>query len=178
MIRWLSLRACRADLQVRLAASALLIFVLGATLDAQDPAPRTPARIEAAIKREPGNAKLYVELGLAFLQRNDFPRALTAFQQALQTAGVEFVEPVLKGRTGASDQTGQIIERVPSRGRPQREAQPFPIACIRGCVHPSKQFSPLRGVHDQFGSSAAHCVASSHDSQNKTTSYLPLDTKT
>ncbi len=40
--------------------------------------------IESAIKRDPGNPKLYVNLGLAYWDRNDYPHALAAFQHAVQ----------------------------------------------------------------------------------------------
>jgi tetratricopeptide (TPR) repeat protein len=42
------------------------------------------SQIEAAIKEHPGNPKLYVQLGLAHWDRNDYPHALEAFQQAVK----------------------------------------------------------------------------------------------
>jgi tetratricopeptide (TPR) repeat protein len=46
--------------------------------------PRPPNEIEAAIQRDPANPKLYIELGLAYWDKNDSPRALEAFQQAVK----------------------------------------------------------------------------------------------
>ncbi len=44
------------------------------------------SQIEAAIQRDPGNAKLRVTLGLAYWDRNDYPHALEAFQRAVKVA--------------------------------------------------------------------------------------------
>ena len=35
------------------------------------------SELEAAVKRDPGNPKLHVALGLAYWDRNDYPRALS-----------------------------------------------------------------------------------------------------
>ena len=42
-------------------------------------------QLEEAVKRDPENSKLYVALGLAYWQRNDYPRALQQFQHAVRT---------------------------------------------------------------------------------------------
>ena len=42
------------------------------------------SEIETAIDRDPQNPKLYVALGLALWDKNDYPRALEAFQQAVK----------------------------------------------------------------------------------------------
>ena len=42
------------------------------------------SQLEAAVKRDPGNPKLHVALGLAYWDRNDYPRALSAFQRAVK----------------------------------------------------------------------------------------------
>ncbi len=47
-------------------------------------APPSVSELEAAIKRDPSNSKLHVALGLAYWERNDYPRALTAFRRAVQ----------------------------------------------------------------------------------------------
>jgi tetratricopeptide (TPR) repeat protein len=45
---------------------------------------RSVGQIEAAIQADPGNPRLYVELGLAHWDRNDYPHALAAFQRAVK----------------------------------------------------------------------------------------------
>ena len=52
---------------------------------AEKPAPSV-AQLEAAVKRRPSDPKLFVALGLAYWERNDYPRALTAFQRAVKVA--------------------------------------------------------------------------------------------
>ena len=52
----------------------------------QSPSAHSVAQIEAAIKRNPFNSKLYIELGLAYWDRNDDPDAFEAFQQAVKVA--------------------------------------------------------------------------------------------
>jgi tetratricopeptide (TPR) repeat protein len=52
---------------------------------AEKPAPSV-AQLEAAVKRRPSDPKLLVALGLAYWERNDYPRALTAFQRAVKVA--------------------------------------------------------------------------------------------
>ena len=47
-------------------------------------APASVEQLEAAVKRDPGNPKLHVALGLAYWDRNDSPRALGAFQRAVK----------------------------------------------------------------------------------------------
>ena len=53
---------------------------------AQTPAnaPRSPSDIEKQIQHQPFSAKLYVTLGLAYWDRNDYAHALEAFQQAVK----------------------------------------------------------------------------------------------
>jgi tetratricopeptide (TPR) repeat protein len=48
--------------------------------------PPSVAQLEAAVKRRPSDPKLRVALGLAYWERNDYPRALTAFQRAVKVA--------------------------------------------------------------------------------------------
>ena len=60
-----------------------LILVLAsaapaAAQKAAKPAPSVP-QLEAAIKRSPSDPKLHVALGLAYWERNDYPRALIAY---------------------------------------------------------------------------------------------------
>jgi tetratricopeptide (TPR) repeat protein len=52
---------------------------------AEKPAPSVD-QLEAAVKRSPSDPKLLVALGLAYWERNDYPRALTAFQRAVKVA--------------------------------------------------------------------------------------------
>jgi len=47
-------------------------------------APASVTQLQAAIKRDPGNPNLYVTLGLAYWDQNDYPRALSAFQRAVK----------------------------------------------------------------------------------------------
>jgi tetratricopeptide (TPR) repeat protein len=48
--------------------------------------PPSVSQIETAIKRDPGNPKLHVALGLAYWDRSDYPHALEAFQRAVKVA--------------------------------------------------------------------------------------------
>jgi tetratricopeptide (TPR) repeat protein len=68
--------------------AAVLVAALALPAGAQktDKPPLTPSQIEAAIKRNPSNSKLYVELGLAYWDKNDYPHALEAFQRAVKIA--------------------------------------------------------------------------------------------
>src|SRR4051794_5670975 len=63
-------------------------FVSSFALDVSAQAPRkTQASVEelqASIRREPTNPKLQVALGLAYWDRNDYPHAYAAFQQAVK----------------------------------------------------------------------------------------------
>ena len=72
------------------AVALALILVLGsagpaAAQSAEKPSPSV-AQLEAAVKRRPSDPKLHVALGLAYWERNDYPRALTAFQRAVKVA--------------------------------------------------------------------------------------------
>ena len=72
-------------LQFRIWLSAILLVVLTLPAVAQDN--RTAAsvdQIQAAIQRDPDNPKLYIELGLAYWDKNDSARAFEAFQQAVK----------------------------------------------------------------------------------------------
>jgi tetratricopeptide (TPR) repeat protein len=64
----------------------VLVLSSGVSAGAQEPAkaPSSVSQLEAAIKRDPSNAKLHVALGLAYWDRNDYPRALTAFRRAVK----------------------------------------------------------------------------------------------
>jgi len=46
--------------------------------------PASLTQIEESIRRDPSNPKLYVELGLAYWDQNDYPHAYEAFQQAVK----------------------------------------------------------------------------------------------
>ena len=66
-----------------------VLFVAGVPVAAQQKeAPAQPApsvsQLEASIKRDPANSKLYVALGLAYWDKRDSARALEAFQQAVK----------------------------------------------------------------------------------------------
>jgi tetratricopeptide (TPR) repeat protein len=69
-----------------LAAILTVALVTSAGAQKAEKPPQTPSQIEAAIKRDPNNSKLHVALGLAYLDKNDFPRALEAFQRAVKIA--------------------------------------------------------------------------------------------
>ena len=64
------------------------VFIIGCLIPAWaqkvEKAPPSISQIEAAIQRDPGNPKLHVTLGLAYWDRNDYPHALEAFQQAVK----------------------------------------------------------------------------------------------
>src|SRR3954462_10853559 len=67
----------------------VLILAAGVPVAAkQTEKPAPPAasvsQLEAAIKRDPANDKLYVALGLAYWDKRDSPRALEAFQRAVK----------------------------------------------------------------------------------------------
>jgi tetratricopeptide (TPR) repeat protein len=67
-----------------------LILVLAsagpaAAQQAEKPSPSV-GQLEAAVKRSPSDPKLHVALGLAYWLRNDYPRALIAFQRAVKVA--------------------------------------------------------------------------------------------
>src|SRR5256885_8485528 len=67
---------------------AIVILFLGSASHASaQKAPNSGTSVsqaEAAIKRDPLNPKLYVALGLAYWDRNDYPRAFEAFQRAVK----------------------------------------------------------------------------------------------
>ncbi len=64
----------------------LIVLVWLIPVSAQKPKQVSPSvsQLEAALKREPNNPKLLVALGLAYWDRNDYPRALEAFQRAVK----------------------------------------------------------------------------------------------
>jgi tetratricopeptide (TPR) repeat protein len=72
--------------RVRTWVSVILLagLALPALAQKSRPAPASVDQIEAAIKRDPANSKLYVELGLAYWDKNDSQHALDAFQQAVR----------------------------------------------------------------------------------------------
>jgi cytochrome c-type biogenesis protein CcmH/NrfG len=43
-------------------------------------------QIQAALKRDPGNPRRYIQLGQAYCDENDYQRAFEAFQQAVKVA--------------------------------------------------------------------------------------------
>jgi tetratricopeptide (TPR) repeat protein len=70
-------------------AFILFIFVgsqIPAWAQKAENSPPSVSQIEAAIKRDPGNPKLHVALGLAYWDRSDYPHALEAFQRAVKLA--------------------------------------------------------------------------------------------
>lgn len=74
---------------------ALIIVLIGlaAPAFAQQPAnaPAAIAELETATKRSPNDPKVWVLLGLAYWDRNEYPRALAAFQRAV-TVGPQSAE--------------------------------------------------------------------------------------
>jgi tetratricopeptide (TPR) repeat protein len=64
----------------------VLVLSSGVSAAAQEAAKAPPpvSELQAAIKRDPSNAKLHIALGLAYWDRNDYPRALTAFRRAVK----------------------------------------------------------------------------------------------
>jgi tetratricopeptide (TPR) repeat protein len=69
-----------------LAAALALALTIPATAQKTEKRPQSPSQIEGAIKRDPTNPRLRVELGLAFWDKNDYPHALEAFQSAVKVA--------------------------------------------------------------------------------------------
>jgi len=71
---------------VRLPAVAILMMacLIPAWAQKAEKAPPSISQLEAAIRRDPGNPKLHVTLGLAYWDRNDYPHALDAFQRAVK----------------------------------------------------------------------------------------------
>jgi tetratricopeptide (TPR) repeat protein len=73
---------------VRLGVVGVMVLVLGAGpgAAAQKPDTASPsvAKLEADIKRSPEDATLHVALGLAYWERNDYPRALKQFERAVK----------------------------------------------------------------------------------------------
>src|SRR5213080_1205941 len=69
-------------------AASLAAFVVGSLLAAGAQVPEkgvaSVSRIEEDIRAHPYSPKLYVALGLAFWDRNDFSHALEAFQRAVK----------------------------------------------------------------------------------------------
>jgi tetratricopeptide (TPR) repeat protein len=63
-----------------------LVLASGAAAGAQvaKKAPPSLAQLEAAVRRDPANPDLHVRLGLAYWERNDYPRALKQFQRAVK----------------------------------------------------------------------------------------------
>lgn len=68
----------------------ILFVIVGSFIPAwgqkAENSPPSASQIEAAIKRDPGNPKLHVALGLAYWDRSDYPHALEAFQRAVKVA--------------------------------------------------------------------------------------------
>ena len=90
----LALKPIKANYQLGLlltkAFALALILVLAsagpaAAQQTEKPAPSV-GQLEAAVKRRPSDPKLHVALGLAYWERNDYPRALMAFQRAVKVA--------------------------------------------------------------------------------------------
>jgi tetratricopeptide (TPR) repeat protein len=73
----------------RLVPACVLVLVVlasAATARAQKQAEAPPSisQLEAAVKRRPADPERHVALGLAYWNRNDYPRALRAFQRAVK----------------------------------------------------------------------------------------------
>ena len=90
----LALKPIKANYQLGLLLTKAfaLALILGfpsagpaAAQQAEKPAPSV-SQLEAAVKRRPSDPKLHVALGLAYWERNDYPRALVAFQRAVKVA--------------------------------------------------------------------------------------------
>src|SRR5437660_1311091 len=66
----------------------LVVFVVGSILPGRaqlsKSTPVSVSQIQDEIKQHADNPKLYVELGLAYWDRNDYPHALEAFQRAVK----------------------------------------------------------------------------------------------
>jgi len=77
------------NIRARMARSlGLVVLLVGALLPVRaqvsENKPPSVTQILDDIKQHPGNSKLYVALGLAYWDRNDYPRALEAFQLAVK----------------------------------------------------------------------------------------------
>src|SRR6266481_7508318 len=77
------------NIRPRMARSlGLVVFLAGSFLPCRaqvsENKPASVTQIQDEIKQHPGNSKLYVALGLAYWDRNDYPHALEAFQLAVK----------------------------------------------------------------------------------------------
>src|SRR5215469_6536725 len=68
----------------------LILFVVALVASAaaqnREPASSDITQIQAAIQRNPSDARPYIQLGLAYWERNDDPDALHAFQKAVEVS--------------------------------------------------------------------------------------------
>ena len=71
-------------LVVGVLAFAAAVPVMAQQAEAPAPPAASVSQLEAAIKGDPANPKLYVALGLAYWDKRDSPRALEAFQRAVK----------------------------------------------------------------------------------------------
>ncbi|MGC2181921.1 MAG: tetratricopeptide repeat protein [Terriglobales bacterium] len=76
-------RAQTVDRQ-RAIAILILACLIPAWAQKAEKVPPSIDQIEVAIQRDSANPKLYVTLGLAYWDRNDYPHALEAFQRAVK----------------------------------------------------------------------------------------------
>ena len=107
------------------AAVALAIAVTGSQALAQQTKKSSVSQLQAEIARDPNNPKLHIELGLAYWDRNDYPRALEAFQRAVKVGprvaeahnwlGVALSEKA--DLPGAISEFKQAVELDPKYGR-------------------------------------------------------------
>ena len=75
-----------------IALTGVFVFANGFAVDAAAQAPRKATGkaqasvedLQASIRHDPTNPKLHVALGLAYWDRNDYPHAYAAFQQAVK----------------------------------------------------------------------------------------------
>ena len=108
------------------AAVTLAIAVTGGQALAQQQTRKSSvSQLQAEIARDPNNPKLHIALGLAYWDRNDYPRALEAFQHAVKVGprvaeahnwlGVALSEKA--DLPGAISEFKQAVELDPKYGR-------------------------------------------------------------
>src|SRR5215813_6625467 len=98
----------------RISLIAALILGLGSSVFSQQPEKPSASvsQLESALKNDPKNPKLYVSLGLAYWDKNDYPRALEAFQQAVKIGpgSAEAHNWLGVALMGKADLPGAIVE--------------------------------------------------------------------
>src|ERR1700680_1960583 len=83
---------------LRLTSACVVLVLLVAQLAAVSSSAESPSKakendqessvsqIQASLKREPRNAKLYIKLGQAYWKGGDYPKAFDAFRQSVKLA--------------------------------------------------------------------------------------------